>query len=499
MNYGSHHRRHLVRFGCALLLLTALSSSAVTIRYHLVTDTNYGTLGVEQWNGSAWVNHVSPITWYGPAYGSGAGYQIDATVPNNTAFTVRVAGAGLPGGATASQSFNSGTTFSEKLFYPGPVTYSFSHKVVNNSTTRTKYRVDADGDGTWDSEFELAPGAEQPMTFTRDTAPTAAVVIQQQAYLGDGQWGFAQIDSIATSAWSTGTPTQGTTTATPPATSTDTTSKDAPKVSYNTATGGSVTESTYKTGVEAVRNVTIEQGNKTAEAVDRLRKTVSDWFTDPDDGASGSSRVDSAVAASGSSVTSIKSGFGVTNSLASAFGTIPNAVDPGGSFFEIPLGTAGKWGTIDWTPTNNSTMAAWWAWGKSLITWCLWVAFTAWAAREAFVAIRAAGMAPQAVSSSTVPAFSSGVAFAAGIAICTVIAVLVVAVIGGVTTVAASALFPSSTAWQSSSLTGTVIYLGELFVPLRLMFSLAVGGIMYHFAINSLAVGAMGAIRAIGV
>jgi len=179
MNYGTASRigSRCLRWLCVFVGLLESVALAVSHRYHVVTDTNFGALSVQEYSGGTWNHHVD-LTWYGPAYGAGAGYQVDASLANNTSFTVRVVGAGLPGGGPLeSKTFNSGTSFATTSWTPSTVTNTyFLNVTVTNSTDfpRIVY-VDIGCNGSMDDHFTLQPGEGYALSYEESAWSTVCL------------------------------------------------------------------------------------------------------------------------------------------------------------------------------------------------------------------------------------------------------------------------------------------------------------------------------------
>lgn len=158
------------------LLIVGLSAGAVVHRYHVQTDTDYGPLTVQEFSGGTWNHHID-LTWYGPSYGSGAGYQVDATLPDSTAYTVRVAGAGLPTGTLVSKTFNSGTSFDTTIWdlMSGPASYKLRASITNDTDQVRIMLLDLGCDGTVDERITLQPGESALREYSQESETTLCV------------------------------------------------------------------------------------------------------------------------------------------------------------------------------------------------------------------------------------------------------------------------------------------------------------------------------------
>jgi len=209
-NAFSLHCRNVVRWLVALGFSTCvLVAQAVSHRYHVVTDTNYGSLSVQQFYGGSWSHHID-LTWYGPAYGEGAGYQVDATLTDNTSYTVRVAGGGLPGGGPLeSKTFDSGTSFATTSWTVGPpATFKLKVSITNDTDFARVFMLDVGCDGLYEERFTMFPGEGVVREYDEDASE---VVCVDSGRVGpDGEMiKDLPIAQIGTNAWqhTSGSPT----------------------------------------------------------------------------------------------------------------------------------------------------------------------------------------------------------------------------------------------------------------------------------------------------
>lgn len=382
--------------------------------------------------------------------------------------------------------------------------YKLSKKVKNTTNTRQKYRVDSDGNGSWDTEFELAPGEEYSLSFTSDTAPTHDVTIQQEAYLGDAQWAFADLETITPSGWTqtSGTPTTTFTYAQGPNVQPDTTSSNtnAQKVTYTAPTGGGVQESTFKTGVESLRSTSIEASDKTAAAIDKLRKEVKHYAGFDDGDPNPTDKAQASKDATASAVSALTSAMGTSNLASNVLSVSPPTTPAPSSFWEIPLPGGDS---VQWDAPELDTF---FAFGKAMITWAIMGLYLVFALWEGWGAIKTAMLGPQAVSSSTIPGFSSGIAIASALLILAAYAAMIAAIVFAAGTIATNVgTYGAWTSFSMASPTGsgpgvsasTMFDLAEKCIPIRLAMSLFTASVVYHFTVNSTAVVAMATVRGI--
>lgn len=132
---------------------------------------------VQEFSGGTWNDHIA-LTWYGPAYGTGAGYQVDASLPADTSYTVRVVGAGLPGGTPlASKSFNSGSVFGTTSWdgAEGPAPYKFKLDLKNDSDQVRIVMYDVGCNGSYEERVTLFPGQSIVREMEFETETTVCV------------------------------------------------------------------------------------------------------------------------------------------------------------------------------------------------------------------------------------------------------------------------------------------------------------------------------------
>jgi hypothetical protein len=381
---------------------------------------------------------------------------------------------------------------------PTPEPYRLHEIVKNTSNTRRDYELDANGDGVIDYRFSLGPGEEFTIELSFDTEPTNPAVLTFRDYLGDGQYGTTELESWAPGEWTQSedpipageTVNHGTTL---PQTDTQSSDPTKQRVTYAEPSGGSVSESTFKTGIEALRTTQVEGSDKAAEAIDKLRKEQKEQLGYGPDEVQAPARISAAQTAADARQAEMKTAFaGFTNSVGSRLG-----------FQGMPAASGPDWGiTIggifaDFNPTAT--------WGplagtlRSLIAWGMWAVFLGYVVTHSTQVIKEAAIAPQAVSSSTLPGISSGVALAAAVGICAVVAVLAAGLFVVVLNVTLPAVFGGLFDWQASPWLPNAIWFLEFWVPWQTCVALISASLIFHVSADGLAVAAMAGIRAFGV
>jgi len=389
----------------------------------------------------------------------------------------------------------SGFTYFDYSYATSPTTWTLNQEIRNNTSTRRRYRVDADGDGTWDAEFELGPGEQMPLEFTRDTAPTNPVAVQSDVYLGDGNWGYAALDALSTNAWWTTTPTTNYSAQTYVPRSTDTRSQTNQAVSYQTASGGGVQESTFKTGTDAVRSAIQESGDKAAEEVARLRTNLQGWLGKNSGTTTGTFTNGTVAVAEGASSTVQGTIGSFTNNWVAAFTGLPTASAPSSTELAIKLGTDANFGQVSVDPDDYPEIMTFAGFAKSVLTWLLWITFVCWTFYLSLDSVQSASKAPQAQASTGVPVLNSSVSIAmAAIIVAVTVATLVVLVNISVTVLGWS-LWSAAGSWRAWSYVERAVWWAELFVPLTLIVALAITALPLRVLINGLTLGLISAIR----
>lgn len=521
MNHGTNtlHRR-FARWLCAgLAAITTLTShGAYTVRFGLTTATNISTfispvqlfrqMSSDGVNYSGWTWTDVP-NWY-PAP-TGPGHVIDLSVPHLTGSSPSqsywVRWYFSKGSQPLSPTYVHYATGADGSFYQFPFaagagSYSTTNAVANLGNKPMKIRVDYDGDGTWDDEKTIAPGDVADLSTTLTNAPVADGKIEREIYLGDALWAWTEFGDIPVTNW--WTPTESplavstnTHAYTPPSIDTVSSNTALQKVQYGPPTTNALDAGTFKTGIESLRNVTLETSDRAAEAVDRLRAWFRGWWGDPADQDTPGEIVDGRESGATTARSAAQGELhGLTNTLISASGTIPGpgSLDP--DLFRIPI--PGRTNVIDASPIQG-VLGDLWAFGRSLILWVLWSVYGLWVLHTAIVAIRAVQGTPQASSSSTVPLYGSAVATAAGVLICATIAgALGVLTVQGLASLGA-AITETTTGWQGSEYWTFVVDLADKFVPLTIALGLPSAGLIWYLTANGVAMGVGAFIRAIGV
>lgn len=383
--------RHGVRWlACLCTLVGTLTATAVTHRYHVVTDTDYGPLSVEQFSGGSWSHHIS-LSWYGPAYGSGAGYQVDATLPDNTSFTVRVVGGGLPGGTPLnSQTFNSGTSFGTTSWDPNatPDPYKFKLDLTNDSDQVRIVMYDIDCDGSYEERVTLFPGQHilREMEFEEETN----VCVDSGRMGPDGE----MIKDTPLLTFDSGDMEQ--TSGTPSTTEASIKPGDTAKPSP--ATPGSIEWSpesegdailTTKEGLGTVRSTIVETGKDQSEL---LRQIVTNTAS--------LSRIGTTSNATESATWRLGILDGITNTTVGGYGTAKAKVEEIAESVYLPTSTDWTWmqftlggETVDFSPPNwpqsLQDLRSWVYHAVAWICWCLLGAAMFFRGREALHALLA--------------------------------------------------------------------------------------------------------------
>jgi len=500
MKYDRLHR--WITCWCLLGLGLAQSLDAGTLRYRLRTATNLGSYPSAQRStngGSSWSTDGGMVFYSDDGTGV-AGHVLDASYSDGFTALFRIRWTSnsvnyywpAEGGATKTIS---GFTYFDYPYTPDPTEWTLKDIVSNNTSTRRKYRVDADGDGIWDAEFELGPGEQMPLEFTRDTAPTSPVVIQSDVYLGDGNWGYASLDALGTNAWYTATPTTNYTAQTYIPRSTDTRSQTNQAVSYQTASGGGVQESTFKTGTDAVRSAIQESGDKAAEEVARLRTNLQGWLGKNASTTAGTFTNGLTTAANSASGDVQGTVGGFTNSWVAAFTGLPTASAPPSTELAIKLGTDAHFGQVSVDPDDYPEIMTFAAFAKSAITWVLWVTFICWTFYLSLDSVQSASKAPQGQASTGVPVLNSTVSMAMGAVIVALTIATLVVLVNISVTVLGWSLWSAADNWRSWAYIEKAVWWAELFVPLTLVVALALTAMPLRVLISGLTLGLISAIR----
>jgi len=517
MSHNALFHRWAASWVCLLCNLVAhLSASAGT--WYLAVQTEHSSAnttlfnstfrGQYRVNSDAWTD-ISSMEWFN----SGIYYNSSGLFVSHTGtFSMRlirlsdssVVGTVGPFSVTGGNPVASqpDRTITASFTPPDPDPWKLNKVFTNSTQTRQKFRVDSDGDGDWDAYFELGPGESHTISAESDAEPDWDMSVEREVYLGDGQWTYQSLETITPEDWeqTSGSPAPNPSTV-PPKTyvppDTQSSNTNSQKVAYGTASGGSLTESTFKTGIESLRSSNIEGHDKAAEAIDKLRAEVKNYlgFTNA---ANPTTTVDNLD--QDSTANTFKSAMS-TNAMTSAI----QALDPGietsdvsTNFWSITLpgGRVVRWDAPEWSPLMS--------FAKVLMAWAMYVVYFGFALKEGWKAIHHALGAPQAVSSSSVPGVSGGLAFASAVAIVLSYAALLS---GFVVTLSGLLYgFEDLGTWQTfsmSSPTGvgpahsTTSYwsLAERYVPLNFCLQLIIAGFIYEFTINAVAAGATAWVR----
>lgn len=499
--------RRFARWLCLLCYpLAHLSALAATGPiYFSVTDTSPHYIGVEirQDDGSGtWPWTVIGLTRSGDTWSGGGGIWTVGTSYTFRGYAIEADGTTtvfLPTSSGVTVSATSGMTIN---LTPAPPTPWKVKKVIQNtSATRQKFRYDSDGDGIFEGNFELGPGQQFEINAQSDAEPDWNMTIERETYLGDGQWTFEGFETVEPGDWEqTETPTPNTT-QTPPRTyippDSQSSNTNTQKIGYQAPSGGGLTESTFRTGVESLRSAQLEGSDKAAEAIDRLRAEVKGYlgFTNAPDPNATVEGLDRAP-----SMSAFNSAM-ATNAMSSAIGSLDPAIattEVSTNFWSITLpgGRVLRWDAPEWQPLMS--------FAKQLMAWAAYIVYFGFALKEGWKAIHHALGAPQAVSSSSVPAISGALAFGSAVAI----VISYAAILSGFVVTLSGLLygFEDLGSWQSftmSSPTGsgpthsTVSYwsLAERYVPINFILQLIISGFIYEFTINAVAAAATAFVR----
>lgn len=420
--------------------------------------------------------------------------------------------------------FVDGSTQEVHVYGPAnvnPYPWKLDYTITNRTNVPRNYSLDINGDGTVDTEFTLAPGQTHTVHGESDVAPGTGTLTSQY-YLGDGIWSDTTLDTISPNAWTQSGQSGKDAYAhhwTPPVDSTSQT----PQTQYGTASGGALTESTYKTGAESIRKAILEVGTQMAggttvnvtvdnsevvAAINAHKSTTQSLFGDLMEWLSGlDTKLDQLFgdddvepkesAASASSQNARNSTSMDTHDAYSPTTTLLSPTAPTGtsadSWYIIPLGIGGAWGSVNWSPTTR--LGSILPFVHALLTWGMWLLFGGWAFYQATGAVRQIAASPQGKTNSSTPVVSSG----AGLAMAALVVAAIAVALGLVGTLLATSLahLAGLDAWMAESIGGQVVALLSTCVPLSTAFGLSTAGFAFSLGLEAITLSSMAAIRAI--
>lgn len=511
MTYGIRRIWFFVRllFGVAVLS-TCITANAVTWYLAVQTTNTVNTYSyISQYKGQYSVNGG---TWtdflVNDWFGSGIYYNATGLLVSHTGtFAMRlvrisdtaVIGTVGPWSLTSGGPLASQPDRTVTMTDPGPTTWSLHKQLKNTGDTRRRYRIDIDGDGDWDTSPELGPGETFDLNITRDTAPTEDITIEQAVYLGDGQYGWETTGSIPTGDWTTGTPTPTPKPLPPPTPkAVDTTSQSSTNTAYGSPTGGNVQESTFKTGIESLKGTVASGSDKAAEAVDKLRLALKEWFAydedyNPDADAAGGQ---SATATKRAEIKATIDNAKATNITALATGSTAGT-SPGDDFW--------WWGPAEARVYfGQGVHASFFGWGRQFLLWFLILSYVGWFYTYTFQALHRVMLTQQGISAGKLPLASGLLSWALIIVIFSVIGLATITLTSSMT--AAALQVAANSTWQSytiasvgGDLTITVprmLYVANLYVPLEEAFNLITSATAHIWTAESIAAAAILSIKA---
>lgn len=443
-------------------------------------------------NPSSWVDWPSTLGWFG----TGLYYTVNGVYVSHTGqFSMRlvrssdlaVVGTVGPfsvtgGGPLASQAART-VTFA----VPPTGPYKTRVDVLNATDYKRHVKVDLDGNGTWDQEFDLAPGGVSSQTYERDTAPTQNGKVLTSGPNGDGSTSY-EVAQIPAGSWSQ-SPTVATNTATiSPGVSVSTNTAPAGKITYGTPTG-SASESTLQSGLSAVASAISEAGQSDAALLGKIVSAVDDAEALLRQLTNNTAKVTTDTSQSQSVFNTQKASMqtAIGNEWApmtSALGS-PTAVNVAGttSPLSFGLGRNGKFGLVSWHPLAFADVLETISLMRAFFVWAIWFLF----GRHVFEYSRtsiletikhsrgwtASSAVPIASTGSAVTMaaiFTAGVTVAAGAIIATALTTL-----GGLGTADSLQLsLLSSAEW------GKIIALANLLFPMNVIFSIAITEVIFR-------------------
>jgi len=436
--------------------------------------------------------------------------------------------------------------------------YRMNLTVTNDTTVARQYWIDYDGNGdTSADEFVNIAAGHSSTRLIANTNAAYAVTVTYDVENGDGTTSFGGTYTVTTDQWTETTIDDEDPTPTTTFThqfiprNADTTSQVSTnrRVAYATPSGGGVTESTYQTGTESLRNATIEGLEAVRRAIDR---NGTNGLAGADGTMEGLTNVVDAVDRASTNIThSLYShhtnlldalGWNDRNSISNALPARASGALGGGLLslsnsvvtfksdvaeglagaFEPPTADsmpAGFWSlplsediTASWAPDSN--VSTFIGFGRSLIVLTLWLAYASFCLWAGLKALMEPLPVPQASSSSAVPVASSGVAIAAAVIILGILAIA----FGLLSTVCMSAVtdsrFATGVDWRSTSFSvpsgpfggggfsitaGAIFALADSFVPIGAALSLSLAAIIYRLNVQGIAFIAAVAIRLVAV
>jgi len=259
-----------------------------------------------------------------------------------------------------------------------PAKYKTRVDVTNSTDYQRRVKIDTDGDGTWDEEFDLAPNGVFSKTYERDTAPTANGKVLTSGPNGDGSTSY-EVAVIPAASW-----TQNTTPTTTPAvlnpgvSVTPNTSPDG-KIGFGTPTG-TASESTLQKGFSAVATAVSEAGQSDAAILGKIYSAVEDNENLMRVLTNNTSRAGLDTTGTQAEFNSQKAASRAA--LDNAFSPIAttlgnhNATAPGaarGSTFG--LGTNGRFGVVNWSPSSFAPLLNTLTLLRAFFVWCAWFLF----------------------------------------------------------------------------------------------------------------------------
>lgn len=489
-------------------LQISLVASAGTVRFTLNTgttqfsDSKYAEFRVAGTSPFA----ANNMTYYAPGAWGGhpGGYVVDSELTAGTAYEWRANLATGPGGVNWISALHSFTTPSDGSFFEAPMAYlvppaaswHLDEIIRNESTVARKYALDTDCDGIADTHFVIPAGGSHRLQIESDQAPCGDITVAVETYLGDAQWGFEEVTTIDADRWNEDSPppTPGTNSITAPLPQPDTRSQTNALVSFPTPSTNAVADNTFRTGVEAIRTAQIEKSQEIVEAIDKLRQATTNALGQGFDTNSTFGHMLSRAAFASNSVQSALLGF--TNVWRTNFGpNIATGAKPPTTRLRVALGTDARWGAISIDPDDYPVLTAFLSFGKSACTWCLWILYGYWLLHTITESLKLAAGTPSQPSASQLPGVSWLLAVGAAVAVALIITALGVASMAVVIAELQSAAWAGANDWRAWEFLAEAIWWGDQFVPLTLVFGLALSIPATKLTVDATTLATMAAIR----
>jgi len=259
-----------------------------------------------------------------------------------------------------------------------PAPYKTRVDVTNSTDYMRRVKIDTNGDGTWDEEFDLAPNGVFSKTYEQATAPTANGKVLTSGPNGDGSTSY-EVAVIPAASWTqNATPTTTPAVLNPGVSVSPNTNPDG-KIGFGTPTG-TASESTLQKGFSAVATAVSEAGQSDAailkkifsavEDNENLMRVLTNNTARPDPDTSGSQGTfDSKKTASR---TALDSAFApIATTLGNHNATAPGAAR--GSTFG--LGANGRFGVVNWSPASFEPLLNTLTLLRAFFVWCAWFLF----------------------------------------------------------------------------------------------------------------------------